>query len=391
MKDLEEMLSRWLGAGLISQHQQVAIRDFESQRPILEVPSRLPLFAQVGGGVMLLAGVFLFVAAHGDGLAPWSRFAVVLGVLAAAHGTALAVRPNHGALAMTLHGLGTAALGAGIFLCGQIFNMSGDLPGALLLWAIGAFAAWLALRDWVQSALLALLVPAFLIAKWSDVAPHPIQFVDAMLPAMVLMLLDFSYLSGPGRKPSEEPFDAQERALNVIGALGLAPIAIFMCAGATATDSRLVWIDALKGPGLVADVLAFATVLLVPLALTYALGRRGADLVAYLIWAPWTVVTAFLCWGDSNSLGVYLAFATGAGLYVFYGVRRQRAAMINLGVAGFSFTVLVFYFSNLFDKIGRSAGLIGLGLLLVAIGVIGERARRRLLASLAPTPTGVHP
>jgi hypothetical protein len=45
--------------------------------------------------------------------------------------------------------------------------------------------------------------------------------------------------------------------------------------------------------------------------------------------------------------------------------------------------VLGFYFSNVMDRLGRSASLVGLGLLLIAGGWGMERMRRRLVARLA--------
>ena len=41
------------------------------------------------------------------------------------------------ALALTLHACGTAALGGGIFLAGQIFHLQEHWPGGLMLWARG--------------------------------------------------------------------------------------------------------------------------------------------------------------------------------------------------------------------------------------------------------------
>ena len=61
---------------------------------------------------------------------------------------------------------------------------------------------------------------------------------------------------------------------------------------------------------------------------------------------------------------------------------EARKERINLGVAGFALTVLIFYFSNVMDKLGRSASLIGLGLLFLLGGWLLERTRRQLVARL---------
>jgi hypothetical protein len=52
-------------------------------------------------------------------------------------------------------------------------------------------------------------------------------------------------------------------------------------------------------------------------------------------------------------------------------------------MVGFAIAVAWFYFSNLFDKMGRSLGLIGLGVLFLAGGWALEKMRRGLLARMA--------
>jgi hypothetical protein len=67
---------------------------------------------------------------------------------------------------------------------------------------------------------------------------------------------------------------------------------------------------------------------------------------------------------------------------IAWGVLDRRAERINLGIAGFALTVLVFYFSDVMDKLGRSASLIVLGLLFLGGGYLLEQARRRLVATV---------
>jgi uncharacterized membrane protein len=64
----------------------------------------------------------------------------------------------------------------------------------------------------------------------------------------------------------------------------------------------------------------------------------------------------------------------------YWGVRERRAERINLGVASFALTVIVFYFSNLMDKLDRATSLMGLGILFIGGGWLLERTRRRLVA-----------
>ena len=53
---------------------------------------------------------------------------------------------------------------------------------------------------------------------------------------------------------------------------------------------------------------------------------------------------------------------------IWWGVREASRGLVNLGTVFFGATVTWFYFSDLFDKMGRSLGLIGLGVLFLAGG-----------------------
>jgi hypothetical protein len=59
---------------------------------------------------------------------------------------------------------------------------------------------------------------------------------------------------------------------------------------------------------------------------------------------------------------------------------------VNLGTVFFGAAVTWFYFSDLFDKMGRSLGLIGLGVLFLAGGWVLEKTRRGLLAHMQQAP-----
>jgi uncharacterized membrane protein len=89
--------------------------------------------------------------------------------------------------------------------------------------------------------------------------------------------------------------------------------------------------------------------------------------------------------GRGNGVLPYLwCLAFSLGL-VAWGLVDRRRMRINLGVAGFALTVVVFYFSSVMDRLGRSASLIGLGLLFLGGGYLLERGRRRLLARVGGT------
>jgi hypothetical protein len=66
-------------------------------------------------------------------------------------------------------------------------------------------------------------------------------------------------------------------------------------------------------------------------------------------------------------------------------------ALVNLGIVGFAITVIWFYFSDIFDKLGRSLGLIGLGILFLAGGWALEKTRRRIVAGMEKADASANP
>jgi len=82
------------------------------------------------------------------------------------------------------------------------------------------------------------------------------------------------------------------------------------------------------------------------------------------------------------NLAAHAVVAAFTVFIIWWGVRQASKALVNLGVVGFAIVVGWFYFSNIMDKLGRSLGLIGLGILFLAGGWALERARRRLVTGM---------
>lgn len=78
--------------------------------------------------------------------------------------------------------------------------------------------------------------------------------------------------------------------------------------------------------------------------------------------------------------------ALGSVGLILWGLKEVRKERINLGVACFALTVFVYYFSNVMDKLGRSASLIGLSILFIFGGWLLERTRRQLVARMEHAP-----
>jgi len=365
MKDLEDQLARWTGAGVLDDAGAARIRAFEAERdepPYLHWPMRLAI---AFGALLLGAGVLLFVSSHWDALAPSQRFALVLALVAVFHAAGAVVADRAPALAEGLHAVGTISLGAGIFLSGQIFNMAEHWPGGVLLWALGAWLAWLVLRHEAQLFLAALLTPAWLAGEWLVVLERARRYVwdnEPLLPA-ALVLIALTYLTRR-RTPT-----ARRDVVVWLGAIALVP-AMLLLALTTSAPVRMAEVSTTL------HIVAWSVALGAPLVLALLWRRPAAWMNG--VAAAWVVV---LLWFSTfrEELLLHGWWAVGALGLIMWGVDERRVERINLGAAVFAVTVLAFYFSSVMDKFGRSASLIGFGLLFLAGGWALERTRRQLV------------
>jgi uncharacterized membrane protein len=366
--DWDSHLERWIAAGVVDLSTAGRIREWETAQGQdrgggLRWPT---IVALVFGALMLGAGVLLFVSAHWYDLSPGQRLSLVVLMTAIFHlGGAFSSKRFEG-MSVALHAIGTLTLGAGIALAGQIYHLSEHWPGAVLMWGAGAAAAWALLRQWPQAALTAMLIPFWIGSEWTFWMER--NGVTFFYPVSVgACALSFAYLGGR-RGPTD---DATRKALSWIGGILLLPAALGVAVEhwGTAPDWR-------------PQGLAWAVALVVPVAVAFLL--RGFDLLWTVGALAWTLILAWVNWAAHDSIPVYLWCLVGAAGLVAWGVRESRPERINLGMAGFAITLLVFYFSDVMDKLDRSASLMLLGILFLGGGWLLERLRRRLIAGIRP-------
>ncbi|HEY7741370.1 MAG TPA: DUF2157 domain-containing protein [Steroidobacteraceae bacterium] len=372
---LRSALARWTSAGLVDAAQAERIRAWEAEHGDDGRKSHLAIVAFAFGGILLVAGVLLFVAANWDRLPPAGRFALALAMIAVFHvGGAYASRTS-AALAATLHAVGTGALGAGIYLSGQIFHMAEHWPGALMLWSVGAALAWWLLRQWPQMLWLALLAPAWLWGEWFEAQP-PMAGWRGMGPLTLgLFLLACAYLMA-STPEAREPW---RRTLTALGAIALIPAAAAIAWSDSASSQALHLSQAeLSVQG---RIMAWSLAIVIPAGVAWVLREREAAWLAGAL--AWGLA---LLWvnprPDSGELLLWILYAIGAVLLVLWGIRDRQRLAVNLGVLAFALSVLGFYFSSLYDKLGRALGLIGIGVVFIGGGWLLERARRRLIGRI---------
>jgi uncharacterized membrane protein len=384
MREWEPALERWRNANLIDTAAAERIRAFEASRtpdvksevateaaaPDQRAPGlRWPaIVALVFGGLMLAAGLLLFVAAHWDNMSPAGRFTLVVAMVAVFHGAGVFSSARNGEnFATVMHGLGTAALGAGIFLAGQIFNLQAHWPSGVMLWAAGAWIGYALRRDWVQFAMAAMLTPAWLAGEWIesffriDESVHTFRVL-----AEGMLLLSLTYFAARSRD-LDSPV---RRALVWIGGITFLPWAVMLAA------EREIVSSARWQPLGTREIVGYAVAFGLPLALAGWLRRR--DIWMNLIAALWVVLLATTA--AYRGVDVYASCGLGAAGLVAWGIRDGRGERINMGMAGFAITLFAFYFSEVMDKLDRSASLVGLGVLFLAGGWALEKMRRGFVA-----------
>jgi hypothetical protein len=194
-----------------------------------------------------------------------------------------------------------------------------------------------------------------------------------------LLLLALTYLSATYGTQR----NTLRRALAWIGGVALFPSAVLAVAWSD-------WMPWRAGIPLYLLTLGWLIGLASPLLLALWLRRRDAWING--VAALWVLVAATLpshavanesllqfAW---RQVGPYIWCAVAALGLVAWGLRESRRERINLGVIGFGLTVIVFYFSEVMDKLGRSASLIGMGLLFLVLGWVLEKTRRQLVAKV---------
>ncbi|HWQ09209.1 MAG TPA: DUF2157 domain-containing protein, partial [Holophaga sp.] len=306
-----------------------------------------------------------------DTMSPSARFAAALCHVAVFHAVGAFFQARMPRLAMALHGIGTLALGAGIFLAGQIFNLQEHWPTAILLWAAGAWAGFWLLGDWVQGLLAALLTPGWLVGEWTVATQHGWLMAEGSqrILAVGLFSLAIAYLTlrrGDGDS-------LVHRALGWTGGIALIPCAF----GLVFSTFDQGWTEHIALPGRLA-ALGWSAALGLPLLV--ALFRRRTRTWMNAVALLWAVLAGSM--GD-RQWEIYAWCALGAVGLAAWGLHEARRERVNLGVAGFAITVVCFYFSDVMDKLGRSLGLMGLGVLFLLGGWQLERLRRRLNARIA--------
>jgi uncharacterized membrane protein len=388
MPDLESQLNRWQAAGVIDSVTATRIRAYETAfQSDQKKPAGLRwqgIVALTLGAILLACGVVLFVNAHWDEIGPFARFTLVLSMISVFHLGGAICRTSFRGLSTTLHAVGTISTGAAIALVGQIFNIQEHWPAAILLWAIAALAGWALLRDEAQQTLTVLLFPAWLFCEWSYYAGNHHGggvYLARMIGVWAILYLTF-WLSSRRKVVWGLCFTA--------GTIGLIVAHVILLSGFEWSYGSY--------PFLAVKTRIWGWLLIVALPLLISLIRRRQSLIPVLAAIVVSSALPFCQTQASNtywngranatythstpSLAAHALVAALAIFLAWWGVRQASKPLVNYGIVAFAIAVAWFYFSDIFDKIGRSLGLIILGILFLAGGWALEKTRRRLIAHM---------
>ena len=384
MTDFEVLLNRWQTADVLDQAAANRIRAYEQAQARSGGLRWQGMVALILGAILLACGVVLFVSAHWDRLAPGARFALVIAMVAVFHVAGSFTRKQFRSLSTALHAVGTVSTGAAIALVGQIFNIEDHWPAAVLLWALAALAGWILLRDEAQQILTLLLFPAWMLSELSFYANgHIGESVYAGRFLIVWAILYLTVFLGSRRKV-------------VQGALfGVAAIAS-VAAIAAMLEGWRAWSGTQTFLPFADRVWDWASIAFLPLCFAVIRLRKSLIPVSVAIALSLALPWCMRSWTETFGYRGYsqtvvqtgpnvLAHALVTAFAIFitwWGVRQTSRALVNLGIVGFAVSVAWFYFSDIFDKVGRSLGLIGLGVLFLAGGWALEKTRRGLLVRM---------
>jgi len=365
-----EQLDRWVTANLIDRTTAERILSYEKESGSRKM--RWPAILAVSfGALMLGAGILLFVAAHWDELSPASRFELVLGMVAIFHLSAGLLGDKVPSIGIALHLVGTVCLGAGIYLAGQIFNLQEHWPGGVMLWALGAVLGWLVLRQWPQALLAAVLIPWWIVGEWDLATEH--YAGSWTVAAQGLLLLAILYVSATPREPSRY----LRLGLRWVGGIALIPLIVDV----TFTADRW-WLTRREIP-LTLKIFGYSAAYLPALAIALIARRQKA--IPIFGAAFWVAVLGLISrhQNPEHNPWIYAWIGLGACAFCYWGMYDNNKVFINWGCAIFALDVITFYFSDVLDKLGRSMGLILLGVIFLAGGWVLNRLRSDLIARAA--------
>ena len=379
----------WVADGLISAEQAAAVRErYATPGEAPDEPrSRAATALALIGVIAVGFGVIGFFAANWDGMSKPLRLALLTFAIAGSYAAGYHLRERSGRMPRigeALYLLGVILFGAALFLVGQMYNVEAHDPLALLIWAAAAVAVAITVRSHPIAG-AALLIFTGWVGFEAGTALE--DSGDDAAGLAVLAVFYGGALYGLGTTAleriraqwlTETGFDRGARKLGLL--VGAAGVFVFTFSEAAdgLESGKLEW-------WLLVGLLAVAGLALAS-AVALALGNRRSSLyeAAALASAVGITLLAIFAGGSGDLYAIlfnvlFAAVALGA---IYAGYVTDEPWLVNVGVALVAIDLIARYFDVFWSALPRSVGMIGAGVLILAIAYALERQRKQLLARM---------
>jgi uncharacterized membrane protein len=334
------------------------------------------------GAILFGFAAMSFVAANWQEMSKLARLGLLLGAMLAAYGLAGVLferqLPAFGHAATLL---AVCLFGADIMLISQMYHIDGHAPDAVLLWAVGAFAAGVLIGS--NPALILALLLACLWSLWESQimaergALRAVSHVHwPFLPVLAVLAATFAWRNS--RVGLELSAIAATVWIILLGYLlrgapahGVVITIGLIAFGLTVAATRSGEADvAASRPYPTGD--PFETALLrtmVYAAVTVSAGayagqfHHATDAVPFGVWA------AFL-----------LAFAAAA---IWYGLSCGNRDLVRLAYLVFSVEIVTIYFKTIGTLMGSAAFFLSAGLIMIGLAALAWRLERAVRTGAA--------
>lgn len=383
---LRDELSAWQSAGILDGSQVAAI---SSGYHVVPTTRRLSLgrLMLALGAVFVGVGLIWLVAANLDEFSPLVRFAIVAGfwLLFLLGGETMAARGRPAPLVGAVRLLAGLVLGATVFQAAQSLQVPAYEPSLLGWWAAGAFVHTYAVRS----------LPLLLVAVPVGVGWFLWQVLDSVASGLTgilaVGLLSVACVALAVLHERWLPrFATPWRFVGVVGCLGT----LFAAALPFVTAADFVWEATLVAGLVVAGLLVAAAVVV-------AAGRaRVEPLAAAAVLAVSVLLVLWEAGRSATEVGAedWLHALASVGIYVLVAVGvaalgiLRSSPFLTVVAAGALVVFTTVQSFAVFAQIIQGAWLfVVLGAIFLGTGVLFDRARRELAASLDDAPPPVPP
>lgn len=406
---IEHALAYWQEKKLLTPGKAEELRS-SLQQAHAEAPSRaISIFSAVGG-ILIGLGVILFVASNWDELTPVVKIGILMLTMIGTGGIGYTLAYERGSYEKTglaLLFVNVLVFGASIFLIAQIYHLQMNYWLGALLWCLGAavFAYILQsrLHLWLAVPLLLLFIGwlrTFAVTGFAselDFLFDDRNSLFVLLPTIGAGIVSLGILH---RRPAALRFGA-----NTLFYWGVFLVLLTLVIS-TADKSVFYYFlrfrfDLTNSIVLLLSLIAFGGALLAGTFETKQ-GRWGLlALGLYLLFLHLLVyVPQWVGFPLNESLHVgfnsYGNYPIVTGFFVihivlvfvflltviWYGTVLRMPGIINMAMLGLAVTIIIQYFSWVFEMFDRSIAFILGGLLILALSAALERKRRQLVSSL---------